>query len=400
MQHTENTSRRNILKIALAGLTVPHLFSRSVLAADKSTENNDDKKPMEMNMGITHRWIKEPGPRVEGSRPLDASKVQAPCIVRVPSGGYRLFYTAVGPAKPFPECQGYILSAISDDGLAFRKEPGIRIAPQPKLPHMSRRVLAPSVTRCKDGRWRMYFEARGTADIPTVISSAVSADMLNWELEDGVRIQTPGGVGAPRYLNLPDGRGRIYFINNVYGPGGFRIGKHIARTAFSAITSDGLNCEIEPGCRMRDKQADYDSLGLTAAEVIPPQTAGDKWTMFYSPWQDVPPGTVVPLHPRVDKDAAKSGSSADFAAASIATDMAGYRSRIFVAYSDDGLSWGPGRCAIEGGGYGAEGLDAVHAEDMSLIKLEDGRYRMYYATCDKHGKWRVASAVSAKNTKR
>jgi hypothetical protein len=48
---------------------------------------------------------------------------------------------------------------------------------------------------------------------------------------------------------------------------------------------------------------------------------------------------------------------------------------------------------VEGAGYGGDGLDAVHAEDMSLLPLGDGRYRMYYAACDKDGNWRIASAV-------
>ena len=53
------------------------------------------------------RWVREPGARVTGDRPLDAGKVQAPGIVRCrrPGGegndnageeGWRLFYTAVG----------------------------------------------------------------------------------------------------------------------------------------------------------------------------------------------------------------------------------------------------------------------------------------------------------------
>jgi len=36
----------------------------------------------------------------------------------------------------------------------------------------------------------------------------------------------------------------------------------------------------------------------------------------------------------------------------------------------------------------------VHAEDMSLIRLDDGRYRMYYASCDAKGNWGVVSATS------
>src|SRR5512140_3752505 len=108
-------------------------------------------------------WHFEPGWRVAGTRPLDASKVQAPGIVRLPEGGYRLFYTAVGPARPFPKAQGYILSATSPDG--------IRVGPDPAIPWLSRRALAPTVTRLADGRWRMYFESRGPATRPTVIAS-------------------------------------------------------------------------------------------------------------------------------------------------------------------------------------------------------------------------------------
>jgi hypothetical protein len=304
-----------------------------------------------------------------------------------------LFYTAVGPGKPFPACQGYLLSAVSDDGLAFRTEPGIRLAPQPEVPYRSLRVIAPSIAACSDGRWRMYFESRGPADRPTVICSAVSDDQLSWQCEDGIRLASPGGVGGPRCLQLPDGRCRLYCFRSESGPGGLASGQRISAAIVSAISSDGLHFEFEPGYRMRDRQAEYDSAGISAAEVIPPATADDGWTMFYSAWQDPPPGAKVPLHPSMDASAVANGSSADFAAASIASDMSGYRSRIYVARSSDGMEWERVGCAIEGRGYGGDGLDAVHAEDMSLIRLDTGQFRMYYAACDKDGNWRIASAI-------
>ena len=346
-------------------------------------------------MSVTQRWQTEDGARLEGSRDLDRSKLQAPGVVCLPSGGYRLFYTAVGPAKPYPTSQGYILSAVSDDGLEFRKEPGIRLAPQPDFPHMSLRLLAPSVTQCADGRWRMYVESRGSADRPTVITSAVSDDMLQWEHEKGIRLESIGGVGGPRFLPLPDGRGRLYCFASDFGPGGPKNGKRISQSVVSAITNDGLNFEREPGFRIRDKQTQFDEVGITAAEVVPPTVDGDRWTMFYSAWQDVPPGTEVPTHPSQDPNAESDGLSEDFAAASIAADMAGYRSRIFVATSDDGLTWEQSGCAIEGSGYDGEGLDAVHAEDMSLVKIGDDHFRMYYAACDAKGIWRIASAITS-----
>ena len=340
-------------------------------------------------MRITQRWRKEPGARVQGSRPLDSLKVQAPCVVRVPEGGYRLFYTAIGPAKPYRTCQGYILSAFSHDGLRFEAEPGIRVTPQPAVPHMALRVLAPSVTRCSDGRWRMYFEARGAADRPTVICSAVSADLLHWQHEDGVRLEGFDRVGGPRYLSLPDGRGRIYCFASeaVVGASGHEDRR---RGVVSAASSDGLDFAFEPGYRLRSRQGEHDSAGITAAEVVAPQ--GDNpWTMFFSAWQDVPAGTEVPLHPSRDPDAVNTGLSEDFAAASIASDMAGYRSRIFRATSRDGLVWEGADCIVEGGGHDSDDLDAVHAEDMSLVDIGEGHYRMYYAACDRSGNWRIAS---------
>jgi len=346
-------------------------------------------------MNTTRCWNKESGARVAPSRPLDDGKVQGPCIVRRPDGGFRLFYTAVGAAKPFSDCQGYILSAVSDDGLTFVPEPGIRIAPQPDIPHMSLRVLVPSVTPCDRGCWRMYFEARGPADRPTVIASATSTDQLRWELDDGRRLQTDGGVGGPRFLQLPDGRGRLHCFRSEYGPGGPARGPRIGTSIVSALTTDGLHFDWEAGARLQDKQTDYDSAGITAPEVMPPVAPGAEWTMYFSAWQEPPAGCATPLHPSHDVDAVSSGRSADFATASIASDMSGYRSRIYVAKSADGHNWKRGACVIEGAGYGGDGIDAVHAEDMSLIQLADGRVRMYYAACDARGRWSIASAVSA-----
>jgi hypothetical protein len=32
---------------------------------------------------------------------------------------------------------------------------------------------------------------------------------------------------------------------------------------------------------------------------------------------------------------------------------------------------------------------------MSVVPIGGGRYRMYYAACDRDGNWRIASAVTA-----
>ena len=116
--------------------------------------------------------------------------------------------------------------------------------------------------------------------------------------------------------------------------------------------------------------------------------------MIFSAWQDAPAGSVIPPHPSDPLNADTPTAELDFAAASIAADIAGFRSRIFQATSLDGLSFGPAECIVAGGGYASDDIDAVHAEDMSVITLGDGRHRMYYAACDSDGRWRIASAVS------
>ena len=136
-----------------------------------------------------------------------------------------------------------------------------------------------------------------------------------------------------------------------------------------------------------------DSAGITAAEIVPPDRPGAPWRLLWSAWEDRPDEGVAPLHPSVDADAVERGTSADFAAASIAADLSGYRSRLLEAVSPDGVAWGPGTVVIDGAGYGGQGPDAIHAEDMATVRLPDGRLRTYYAACDPDGRWTVVSAT-------
>ena len=248
----------------------------------------------------TEMWAREPGTRLQGSRGLDSSKLQSPCIVPRPEGGWRLFYIAIGPARPFTECQGYVLSAVAGaDGVDFTKEEGVRLAPVPGRAHMSRRLIAPTVMAC-DGGWRMYLEARGPADELTVISSAFSADMLSWEHEDGFRLSHPTmGFGGPRIVSLPGGGGlRLYLFTSVYaddGPAGAGEGADPSRLeqgVMSATSADGLNFSLDPGWRLRgdvplcDRAGrPYPSIGITAADVLPPAL------------EVAPDETVILLHP-------------------------------------------------------------------------------------------------------
>jgi len=342
---------------------------------------------------LFEHWLREPGPRITGSRGLDLWKVQAPGIVRRPEGGWRLFYTAVGPERPFDACQGLLLSAVSENGVDFTVEPGIRVAPQPNRPELALRVLAPTILPVGERLWRMYFEGRGPADRPTVIASALSEDQLHWRVEPGVRLQCRDDLHGPRVCRDPEGAVRVECIRAPHTIGS-NTASDTASRVVTAISRDGLQFDWLPGARLQSGTGPFDSAGLTAAEVCPPASPGELWQMVYSAWQVPPAGTKIPVHPSHDPRAVESGLSADFARASIAVDLAGYRSRILLATSVDGLTWRRGPVLVEGPGYGQEGLDAIHAEDMTLVDLGDGRFRMYYAACDRHGRWQIASAIT------
>jgi hypothetical protein len=87
----------------------------------------------------------------------------------------------------------------------------------------------------------MYFESRGSADIPTVICSAISSDMLNWELEAGIRLQAPGGVGGVRYWHRQ--MVAVDFIASSQCCPEVPLRELGSQRIVSAITSDGLDFE-------------------------------------------------------------------------------------------------------------------------------------------------------------
>jgi len=134
---------------------------------------------------------------------------------------------------------GGILSAVSDEGLTFRKEPAVRI---PSGGPGSPEAIAsdPTLVVLKDGRARMYYKGAtgpgGPGQSVHSVFSAVSTDGLRFEKE-GIRIdsqQTPdrGWASVPEALVLPDGRVRLYYVSD---------GLDVKHGIVSAISDDGLN---------------------------------------------------------------------------------------------------------------------------------------------------------------
>ncbi len=160
-------------------------------------------------------WRQEPGIRLEAD---DTSYGAPRCLYIAPDSGagdgrYRLY------ASDFTDhC---IVSAVSDDGLLFELEPGVRVAREKVLEGYE--VYAPEVLRLGDGSYRMYYAGWVAApEVPAGsqyhgrVFSAVSADGLQWLKDPDICIDNGGKwdrakASEPCVIDLPDGRFRMFY---------------------------------------------------------------------------------------------------------------------------------------------------------------------------------------------
>ena len=105
---------------------------------------------------------------------------------------------------------------------------------------------------------------------------------------------------------------------------------------------------------------------------MPPASPGRPWAMVYSAWQDRPGGWPEPAPPVPRRRCGGERPKRRLRGGVDRGGSVGYRSRLFVATSADGDTYTGARLVVEGDGYGGADLDAVHAEDMSLLRMPDG----------------------------
>lgn len=217
-------------------------------------------------------------PRPEATWPRDARRtgicgVVGPRAIALPGGGYRMYYSQILPRPGFPagandydNASTRILSAYSQDGMAWVPEPGVRLSPQ-QGGAGEFRVVSSEVVPVGDGRQlRMYFECcAGSQAVTNSIRSAVSSDGLKWNMDPGVRVESEGhNYSAPRIVFLDDGRGRMYLFDR-------------GRGIISLVSSDGLEFHSEPGLRIAQDGA-YDTLCAFAPEIV--RVAGAGYVMY------------------------------------------------------------------------------------------------------------------------
>ena len=329
-------------------------------------------KPHQVNADPGLVWHKDQPPALDAppdDQPAPAPEAQWPpqarrtgvCGVVTPNvvplaDGYRMYYTQILPrpgfaagANDYDNATTRILSATSADGTRWTPEPGVRLGPR-QGGAGDFRVVSPEVVPALDreNQWRMYYECcPGPQSGPSTLRSAISTDGLNWEVEPGVRLGADdASFYSPRVVFLDGGHCRLYC--------GAR-GKGI----LSALSTDGgLTFALEPGARLKPGSG-YDALTAFAPEVLP--IAGGGYRMYYA-------GYSAPN-----------------------------RAYVLAATSADGLHWQKeARPVLEPGGP----WDGAKCSEMSLLSLPDGGHRLFYEACDgsaadERGVWRIASATAA-----
>jgi predicted GH43/DUF377 family glycosyl hydrolase len=140
----------------------------------------------------------------------------APRCLPLPDGRWRLyFHHYPQPMQIGLSAGNHIVSAISEDGLNFILEPGVRVA-QTHPVWETYAVYAPEVLRLANGTYRMYYGAWNNDKNRGRIFAAHSADGLLWHKADGVIIDCGGErdfvfSSEPCLMQLPDGRFRILY---------------------------------------------------------------------------------------------------------------------------------------------------------------------------------------------
>lgn len=178
-------------------------------------------------------WQKEAGVRVANDAVMTQKRALCPDVILLPDGRWRMYFEAL-PATG----SGVIASAISANGLDFELEPGARFATT-NVHHGAPRCLPLPDGRWRLYFHAYPQPMKSGLEAGNHIVSAISENGLDFKLEPGVRIaQTDErwecyAVYAPEIIRLPDQTLRMYF-------GAWNNDRNRGRI-FAAHSLDGLH---------------------------------------------------------------------------------------------------------------------------------------------------------------
>jgi hypothetical protein len=286
----------------------------------------------------------------------------SPRVVKFPDGMYRVFYSQILPREGFPagandydNATTRILSAVSNDGIHWTPEAGVRLGAE-QGGAGDFRVVSSEVVPMADetGRLRMYFECcPGSQSTRNAIRSAVSSDGgVNWDVEPGERLAVDEtNISSPRVVFLDDGRCRMYVHQRGVG-------------IVSAVSGDGgTTFQLEPGVRVAQTPPHATHTAF-ASEIL--RVGPSRFRMYFA-------GYSRPQH-----------------------------AAVLTAVSEDGLEWAvdPSPVVSPSG----SGVGAAKCSEMCVVELpgstpDAGRFAMLFEACDgtavdQRGVWRVACVLS------
>ncbi|NDD29255.1 MAG: hypothetical protein EB084_13410 [Proteobacteria bacterium] len=155
------------------------------------------------------------GFHLEVSVPVTVSgeegKASHPCVMQIPSGDYRLYYVASGEVR----------SALSRDGITWKREPGTRLE--------GPAVDDADVIMFADGRYRLFHTRQGAPEV----RSAVSTDGLRFTVDEGSRVE---GTAPSTMFLMSSGAYQMLF-------------QTVDASIGSALSRDGLSFQVDPAFR-------------------------------------------------------------------------------------------------------------------------------------------------------
>lgn len=179
------------------------------------------------------KWTTEEGVRVS-----DGGQIS---ILDLGEAGLRLYFTRMQDGV------NVLLSAVSTDGLTFTEEEGVRLEPGHVKAYDSVGIIHPSVIQLYNGQYRAFYDTFDTSDPDSTwrILSALSNDGLNFTVEEGIRIKPktdmPGEtqyVWSP-YIRKKKGTYYLYF--------GAQYSKPLTRNGiYVAKSKNGKDFTVEP----------------------------------------------------------------------------------------------------------------------------------------------------------
>lgn len=274
------------------------------------------------NVPLLTNWTKESGLRLTGG--------VSTSTIRLPNGKYRIF---------FPKENG-IGSAISDAGLIFTSEDGLRVTQGSGTDYDSKGAKDPDVVT-EDGYWRMYYTAIG-ADNKHRVMSAISANGLDFTKEPGRRIDYSASydqlADVQSVVKISANNYKMYFVYDWYGDNSLK----------GATSTDGLNWTVMTLTGFLNDCMDPEVVVNDAGGLI----------MFFA--------------------AARYGLGPE-------------PMDIYKAVSTDGVSWTVVGSAIQP----VKTEEGQVVGDPDIIKLPDNTYRMYYYGRIGQQEFNILSATAA-----